>query len=261
MTVGSPTSFTGAVTLGDAAGDAISILGTATFTPLATFTGGLTSTGTGTFNGALVANGNTTLGNAAGDTVTVTGTATFTPLATFTGGLTSVALGTFQAGVTLSGGSLTFSGTAQRILGDFSNGTLANRPHIQTSVTNGATVVGILPNGTEVNAGVIAHAGTNPDATSYGLLLANTTAVSVQAGRTGGAAYLPLQFHTNATNQLEIAANGDIKIGSSTSLKIGFFGDAGAVQPAAGAAATDPATTQTLANALRTGLRALGLFS
>jgi hypothetical protein len=117
LTIGTPASLTNSVQLGDAAGDAISILGTATFTPLATFTGGLTSTGTGTFNGALVANGtvalgdaagdtvtitgnttvvntfatqgSTTLGNAAADVITVTGTATFTPLATFTGGLTS----------------------------------------------------------------------------------------------------------------------------------------------------------------------------
>lgn len=62
---------TGNTTLGDAGADAISVLGTATFTPLATFTGGATSTGT------LTANGNVVLGDTVADTVTVNGTPTF----------------------------------------------------------------------------------------------------------------------------------------------------------------------------------------
>jgi hypothetical protein len=79
-------TFNGAVTLGNAAGDVITVTGTATFTPLATFTGGLTSTG------ALTANGAVTLGDASSDVITVLGTATFTPLATFTTGIAAGAV-------------------------------------------------------------------------------------------------------------------------------------------------------------------------
>jgi hypothetical protein len=94
--VGSTATFNGAVTLGDAAGDAIAVVGTATFTPLATFTGGLTSTG------ALTANGAVTLGDNASDVITVTGTATFAALATFTTGIATGATPAAAGAIRLS---------------------------------------------------------------------------------------------------------------------------------------------------------------
>lgn len=53
-------------------------------------------------------------------------------------------------------------------------------------------------------------------------------------------------------------ANG-LKIGTSASQKYGFFGVTPVVQPVIGNAATDPATTQTLVNNIRTALISLGL--
>ena len=50
------------------------------------------------------------------------------------------------AGEQLSG-NLTFTGTGQRITGDFNNSTIANRPMFQSSVTNANTTITAIPNG------------------------------------------------------------------------------------------------------------------
>jgi len=80
------TTLTGALTangnctLGNAAGDTITVTGTATFAETVTCTGAATVgttlgvTGATTLTGALVANGNVTLGDAVGDAVSVLGT-------------------------------------------------------------------------------------------------------------------------------------------------------------------------------------------
>ena len=51
------------------------------------------------------------------------------------------------------------------------------------------------------------------------------------------------------------------KIGQSATSKIGFYGKTPVVQGATAAAGTDAATTQTLANAMRTVLLNLGLMA
>lgn len=55
-------------------------------------------------------------------------------------------------GATISG-NLTFTGTGNRILGDFSNATEANRTAIQTTVVNGISVVPLYPNGSGTRVG------------------------------------------------------------------------------------------------------------
>lgn len=50
-------------------------------------------------------------------------------------------------------------------------------------------------------------------------------------------------------------------MGQSVTEKISFYGVTPVVQPATAAAGTDAATTQVLANAMRTCLRALGLMA
>ena len=45
-------------------------------------------------------------------------------------------------------GNLTFTGTAARITGDFSNATAANRVMFQTSTTNANTALVSIPSGT-----------------------------------------------------------------------------------------------------------------
>jgi hypothetical protein len=48
--------------------------------------------------------------------------------------------------LTVSSGDLNFSSTGQRITGDFSNATVANRLEFQSNSVNGNTAVGAIPN-------------------------------------------------------------------------------------------------------------------
>lgn len=47
-----------------------------------------------------------------------------------------------------SSGNLQFSGTGQRILGDFSNATDTSKLLFQTTTANSSTIVGVIPSGT-----------------------------------------------------------------------------------------------------------------
>ena len=64
-----------------------------------------------------------------------------------------------------------------------------------------------------------------------------------------------------AANQLSNGTPDGTVLGQSASDKIAFFGATTVVQQATAAAGTDAATTQTLANQLRTSLTNLGLIA
>ena len=86
----------------------------------------------------------------------------------------------------------TFSATGARIQGDFSNATLANRTSFQTSTTNDATSVNVLPNGTGSVAAVTAFNNSNPTNAAFvgiGISSGNT---SLTSGNTGSGTALPL---------------------------------------------------------------------
>jgi len=83
-----------------------------------------------------------TLGNTAiqlGNTVSTLNNMTLANV-TISSGTVSVANATVTGNVTMSGGNLSFTSTGQRITGDFSNATAANRVAFQSSTTNGNTL-------------------------------------------------------------------------------------------------------------------------
>lgn len=110
-------------------------------------------------------------------------------------------------------GNLVFSGTGRRIQGDFSTATLADRTAIQTSTTNGATGVLILPNGTSTFASLYAVASATPtNASTIGITTA-TGATQLTSTRFGTGTYLPLQLLTSDTARVTIATDGLVGIG------------------------------------------------
>lgn len=116
------------------------------------------------------------------------------------------------AGGTLTG-NLAFSGTGRLIQGDFSNATLTSRTAIQTSTTNGATGVLILPNGTSTFASLYAVASATPtNASTIGITTA-TGATQLTSTRFGTGTYLPLQLLTSDTARVTIATDGLVGIG------------------------------------------------
>lgn len=138
-------------------------------------------------------------------------------LAASIGGAEKFALTSTTAELNLN---LTFAGTGRRILGDFSNATASNRVLIQSSTTNGNTIVGAIPNGTGATGQFRAHSGSDPDNT--GILSVGVTGggtAFLESSRVGTGTSLALAFRTgdSGTEAMRIAASDQrVSIGTTT---------------------------------------------
>jgi hypothetical protein len=124
-------------------------------------------------------------------------------------------------------GNLTFSGTGNRITGDFSNATLANRVIFQTSTTNGNTGVYAIPNGTGNSTGWAAFNASNLTNVSYLNASIDSTAAIIDSGRFGSGTFLPMTFSTSGSERMRVTSTGEVGIGlsSSTILNGFWFGE------------------------------------
>jgi microcystin-dependent protein len=142
---------------------------------------------------------------------------------------------TLQGNLTVNGnenlaGNLTFTGTGKRILGDFSNGTTANRVLFQTSTANSVTVVGSVPAGS--GAGSLFQAiGSSDTANSATFSLVCDTSTSyLESNKSGTASYQPIAFRTSATERVRITTAGGISFGATGT----NFGTSGQILTSAG---------------------------
>jgi hypothetical protein len=121
-------------------------------------------------------------------------------------------------------GNLTFTGTGNRITGDFSNATLASRVAFQTSTTNGVTVVSSIPNGTGTQANFNVFNNSDPTNASDFRFLINSTEARLQAGIAGTGTYLPITMYTGGIERLRIETSGNVLIGkTATSSTVSGF--------------------------------------
>tara|TARA_R110000822_G_scaffold192522_1_gene331187 strand:+ start:1991 stop:2968 length:978 start_codon:yes stop_codon:yes gene_type:complete len=114
-------------------------------------------------------------------------------------------------------GNLTFTGTGNRILGDFSNATVANRAAFQTSTTNANTFLTAIPNGTGTSAGLLAYNNSDPtNAAFISSQLIGTTEARINSGITGTGTYLPMTFYTGGSEAMRISTDRNLFVGLTT---------------------------------------------
>ena len=129
-------------------------------------------------------------------------------------GATTAASGSFTS--LSDSGNLTFTGTGNRITGDFSNATLANRVAFQSSTTNGVSDVNVLPNGTSLVSAI--RLNNNSDPTNAGIcrLVVSDTVATLDSNRNGTGTYLPMTLNTGGSERVRVDTSGNVGIGTSS---------------------------------------------
>jgi len=208
-----------------------------------------------------------TLGNTAiqlGNTVTTLNNMTLANVTISSGNvtitnvtITTANVTTANIGTAFVSGNVSFTGTSNRITGDFTNSTIPSRVAFQTSTVNSSTGVAFIPNGTGTVGGIVGFNNSDPTNASSASFRAAGSLVEIISGITGTGTYLPMAFLAGGSEAMRIAvAAGGIRavgIGYTTLTGVGDNGLAVLGNVGVG--------TTTTVGKLRTTLAADGLIS
>jgi hypothetical protein len=119
--------------------------------------------------------------------------------------------------------NLAFSGTGNRITGDFSGSPITNRVGFQSSTTNGNTSFYVIPNGTAVLSAINFTNSSDITNASSVLLRINATAADLISTQIGTGTYLPLTIQTGGAERMRVSTAGDVSLATGN-LVIGTSG-------------------------------------
>ena len=118
-------------------------------------------------------------------------------------------------GFTLPSLNLNFTSTAQRITGDMSNATHANRLSFQTNVVNGATSPFIIPNGSGTIGQIVVANASDPTNSAFGSLQVDATSVKLVSNVLGTGVQLPMEIRIGGTAAINIDNNLSVSIANT----------------------------------------------
>jgi hypothetical protein len=119
-------------------------------------------------------------------------------------------------------GNLTFTGTGNRITGDFSS-TPTSRVAFQTSTVNGNTNIEVIPNGTATTTAL--NLESDPaltNGTFFQLGLNGGTDARLTSAIRGTGTYLPMTFYTGGSERMRLDTSGRLGVGV-TSINTSFI--------------------------------------
>lgn len=112
--------------------------------------------------------------------------------------------------------------SGSKIQGDFSNATLSNRTTFQTKVTNGATIITAIPNGTNTFTSVMVKNNNDDSNYVFGQIANRNDSITIDSSKSGTANNVPLKLGISGSYPLVIGTDLSVLVQTPTGLGYGI---------------------------------------